>query len=58
MANPKKPIINSLRFAHPAEAIGGLEACKLGGLELGVLEEACERLGRGLEYPVGVVLGA
>ena len=30
----------------------------LGGLELGGLEEACKRLGRGLEYLVGVVLGA
>ena len=37
------------------EATGGLE---LGGLELGGLEEACKRLGRGLEYLVGVVLGA
>ena len=27
-------------------------------LELGGLEEACKRLGRGLEYLVGVVLGA
>ena len=44
-----------LRFASPAEATGGLE---LGGLELGGLEEACKRLGRGLEYLVGVVLGA
>ena len=39
-----------LRFASPAEATGGLE--------LGGLEEACKRLGRGLEYLVGVVLGA
>ena len=44
-----------LRFASPAEATGGLE---LGDLELGGLEEACKRLGRGLEYLVGVVLGA
>ena len=44
-----------LRFASPAEATGGLE---LGGLELGGLEEACKRLGRGLEYLVGMVLGA
>ena len=44
-----------LRFASPAEATGGLE---LGGLELGGLEEACKRLGRGLEYLEGVVLGA
>ena len=35
-----------LRFASPAEATGGLE---LGDLELGGLEEACKRLGRGLE---------
>ena len=44
-----------MRFASPAEATGGLE---LGDLELGGLEEACKRLGRGLEYLVGVVLGA
>ena len=44
-----------LRFASPAEATGGLE---LGDLELGGLEEACKRLGRGLEYLVGMVLGA
>ena len=44
-----------LRFASPAEATGGLE---LGGLELGGLEEACKRLERGLEYLVGMVLGA
>ena len=44
-----------LRFASPAEATGGLE---LGDLELGGLEEACKRLGKGLEYLVGVVLGA
>ncbi|MEC7682739.1 MAG: hypothetical protein VYC88_02835, partial [SAR324 cluster bacterium] len=31
---------------------------RLGDLELGGLEEACKRLGRGLEYLVGVVLGA
>ena len=39
-----------LRFASPAEATGGLE--------LGGLEEACKRLGRGLEYLMGVVSGA
>ena len=44
-----------LRFASPAEATGGLE---LGGLELGGLEETCKRLGRGLEYLVGMLLGA
>ena len=38
-----------LRFASPAEATGGLE--------LGGLEEACKRLGRGLEYLMGVVSG-
>ena len=49
-----------LRFASPAEATGGLELrdLELGDLELGGLEKACKRLGRGLEYLVGMVLGA
>ena len=51
----KVPDVNCLRFASPAEATGGLE---LGDLELGGLEEACKRLGRGLEYLMGVVSGA
>ena len=55
LAHPPDGRADCLRFASPAEATGGLE---LGGLELGGLEEACKRLGRGLEYLVGVVLGA
>ena len=54
-AHPLDGRADCLRFASPAEATGGLE---LGDLELGGLEEACKRLGRGLEYLVGVVFGA
>ena len=50
LAHPPDGRADCLRFASPAEATGGLE--------LGGLEEACKRLGRGLEYLVGVVLGA